>query len=92
MSLAILQSGQHQAVDTEAGPGAYSQDGYEIRASVGRADAAVASIDNETYEARATVSDSNLVTVNVYNIADGTEVAADTDLSGDTITVQSYRL
>lgn len=92
MSIGILASGQHNGIDTTAGPAAYTQGGYDIRVSVGRADAVDASIDNSSYIAKATVSDSNLVSVQVFNIADGTEVAADTDLSGDTITVESYRL
>ena len=77
--------------ESNTGPDAYVQGGFEITSDTGRVDEVMVQCDSPDYEARATDVTDNVVTVQVYK-QDGTgEVAADVDLSGVTFTHSAHR-
>ena len=78
--------------ETNAGPDAYVQGGFEITSDTGRVDEVTVECDSPDYEARATDVTENIVTVQVYSQDGSGEVAADVDLSTVNFTHTAYRL
>lgn len=86
-------SGQQVQTSSESGPSSYPTGGFSIRTGLGRVDEALVQNGNASYEARLdSISDNNAIVVTMYSQGTGTELAAGTDLSDDSVTYQAKRL
>jgi len=86
----VARSGQLQETDHVSGPNSYATGGFSVRTNIGRVDNQIVEGDNATYEFRASVADNNAIVVSAYSQSTGTEVAANTDLSGVTVTYTAF--
>lgn len=87
------QNGMQTNVDSASGPSSYPTGGFSVSTDLGRVDEASVDIDNPLYEARLdSVTSKNSLLVEAYSQASGTELAAGTDLSTDSVTYTAHRL
>ena len=90
----IIRTASHEQIqaDTAAGPADYTQGGMTIQTALGRVDEAMIEAKDETYMATVTeVTGNNNLNVVVVDVSDGSEVAADTDLTGTDFTFLAVR-
>lgn len=89
----VARSGQLTEADSTSGPGSYPTGGFSIQTRMGRVDQAIVEGDNGAYDYKLnSVASHNQIVVQAYSQGSGTEVAANTDLSGDTVTYTAYML
>lgn len=89
----VLQASKGQQAESEtlAGPSSYPTGGFSHRSDLGRVDAVHGDVDDGTQEVTMTASDDNAVVIQAFSQGGG-EIAAGTDLSGDTYTYTAHRL
>lgn len=89
----VARSGQVTESNDTSGPTSYPTGGFSVRTNIGRVDEALVEGDSGTnvYE-KTSVGDNNAIVIQAFSQASGGEIAAGTDLSGDTITYTAYML
>lgn len=81
-----------QQTNSVSGPSSYPTGGFSVDTDLARASEALVGTDAEAYEARVESTSDNSLVIGMYSQGSGTEIAAGTDLSGDSLTYNAYML